>query len=261
VLLPDSSTGQLTEQSTKRSLRTLDYERVDAAVGPIAIAGARAGDRLDVTIRSIRTGHWGWSGLFREFGLLSGRFDDDLQIWSIGSKGARPRGGFLPTVTIPTRPMLGWVGVAPASGSHPMIPPRRSGGNLDHRLVGAGTTLSLPVEVDGALLSLGDPHAAQGDGEVCGTGIETSADVELEVRVVRGAAPRSPHLRAPTPPDAPGPVLASLGVGPELLPTSVEALEGLLDLFEARGISRKSGYLLTGVAGELRITEAVDLPN
>ncbi|MCI4324386.1 MAG: acetamidase/formamidase family protein [Thermoplasmata archaeon] len=261
VVVPDSSSGQLSERSTKRSLRALDFERVDAAVGPIEIVGARAGDRLDVAIRSIRTGHWGWSGVFRDFGLLQGQFEDDLQIWKIGSKEARPRGGFLPDVTIPTRPMLGWIGVAPSSGHHPMVPPRRTGGNLDHRFVGAGSVLSLPVEVDGALLSIGDPHAAQGDGEVSGTGIETTADVELEVRLVPRAAPRFPFVRAPSLPGTPGPVLASLGVGPELLPASVEALEGLLDLFEGRGISRKSGYLLASIAGELRISEAVDLPN
>jgi acetamidase/formamidase len=261
ILVPDSSSGQLAERSTRRSLGALDLERVDAAVGPIEIAGARPGDRLDVSIRSLRTGPWGWSGVFRDFGLLRGQFSDDLQLWRIDSRVARPRGGFVPPVSIPTRPMLGWIGVAPASGRHPMIPPRRTGGNLDHRLVGAGAVLSLPVEVDGALLSVGDPHAAQGDGEVSGTGIETTADVELELRVVRGAAPRSPSLLAPNVAGATGPVLASLGVGPELLPASVDALEGLLDLFEARGVSRKAGYLLTSVAGELRISEAVDLPN
>jgi acetamidase/formamidase len=261
VLLPDSSTGQLTQRSTRRDLGRIDMDRVDAALGPIEVQGARAGDRLDVLVRSIRPGPWGWSGVFRDFGMLRGQFEDDLQIWTIGAGWATPRGGFLPKVRIPTRPMLGWVGVAPASGRHPMIPPRRTGGNLDQRLVGAGSVLSLPVEVDGALLSLGDPHAAQGDGEVCGTGVETSAEVELELRLVRGAAPRSPFLTAPAPAGTSGPVLASLGVGPDLANVAVEALEGLLDRLEERGVPRKSGYLLTSVAGELRISEAVDMPN
>lgn len=127
--------------------------------------------------------------------------------------------------------------------------------------MGVGSVLSLPVEVDGALLSLGDPHAAQGDGEVCGTGIETSAEVELELRVVPGAAPRSPFLTAPSPAGTGGPVLASLGVGPDVAKVAVEALEGLLDRLEELGVPRKSGYLLASVAGELRISEAVDLPN
>jgi acetamidase/formamidase len=261
VSLPDSSTGQLTDRATTADLGRVDYERIDAAVGPIEVKGARAGDRLDVEIRSIRTAGWGWSGVFRKFGMLQDRFDDELQLWSIGPHFATPRRGFLPAVRIPTRPMLGWVGVAPATGRLPMIPPRRTGGNLDHRLLGAGAVLSLPVEVDGALLSLGDPHAAQGDGEVSGTGIETSAEVELEVRLVHGAAPRAPYLTAPSPAGHPGPVVASLGVGPDLLASSVEALEGLLDQLETRGVTRKAGYLLASVAGELRISEAVDLPN
>jgi acetamidase/formamidase len=142
-----------------------------------------------------------------------------------------------------------------------MIPPRRTGGNLDHRLLGVGSVLSLPVEVEGAMLSLGDPHAAQGDGEVSGTGIETSADVELELELLPGAAPRSPFLTAASPGGHPGPVLASLGVGPELLEAAVEALEGLLDRLEQRGVERKAGYLLASVAGELRVSEAVDMPN
>ena len=235
--------------------------RVDAAVGPIEIVGARAGDRLDVSIRRLRTGPWGWSGVFRDFGLLRDRFDDDLQHWTLGPRSARPAGGFLPDVRIPTRPMLGWVGLAPAEGTHPMIPPRRSGGNLDHRLVGVGATLSLPVEVDGALLSLGDPHAAQGDGEVSGTGIETSAEVELDVALRPGRAPPMPFLTANRPVAHAGPVVAGLGIGPDLHLAAVSALEGLLAGLEDRGIPAKAGYVLASVAGELRISEAVDMPN
>jgi acetamidase/formamidase len=261
VKVPDSSSGQLSSSSSSADLGSIDPERIDAAVGPVEVRGARPGDRLDVRVRKIRTASWGWSGVFREFGLLRGRFEDELQLWSIGGGRATPSRGFLPPVRIPTRPMLGWVGVAPSEGTHPMIPPRRTGGNLDHRLVGVGSVLSLPVEVDGAMLSIGDPHAAQGDGEVSGTGIETSAEVELEVTVVRGAAPRSPFLTAPSPAGHSGPVLASLGVAPKLLDAAVEALEGLLDRLEERGIVRKAGYLLASVAGELRISEAVDMPN
>jgi acetamidase/formamidase len=142
-----------------------------------------------------------------------------------------------------------------------MIPPRRTGGNLDHRGVREGAVLSLPVEVDGAVLSIGDPHAAQGDGEVCGTGIETPADVELEVSVVRGAAPRRPFLVSPDPGVPPGPTLASLGIGPDLGVDATTALEGLLARMVEAGLERRAAYLLVSVAGELRITEAVDLPN
>ncbi|MFI5414426.1 MAG: acetamidase/formamidase family protein [Candidatus Lutacidiplasmatales archaeon] len=261
VQLPDSSTGQLGPRSASSDLGSIDLDRVDAATGPVEVVDARPGDRLDLHIRWIRPRPWGWSGVFRDFGLLRGRFDDELQHWRIGPSAATPVGGFVPPVRIPLRPMLGWVGLAPRSGPHPMIPPRRTGGNLDHRLVGAGSTLSLPVEVDGALLSLGDPHAAQGDGEVCGTGIEVPAEVELEVMLRPGAARAMPFLRASAPAGNPGPQIACLGVGPDLGEASVAALEGLLEEFDDRGVPAKAGYVLASVAGELRITEAVDMPN
>jgi acetamidase/formamidase len=259
--LPDSSTGQLGPGSTTGDLANLDLDRVDAAVGPFWVVGARPGDRLDVHLRRIRPGPWGWSGVFRGFGLLRGQFEDALQLWRVGPRSASPVGGFVPPVEIPLRPMLGWVGVAPRTGRHPMIPPRRTGGNLDQRLVGEGSTLSLPIEVDGALLSFGDPHAAQGDGEVCGTGIETEAVVDAEVRLVPGAAPSQPFVRAVSPARTPGPLTASLGVGPDLRLAAIDALEGLLDLLERPGLERRAAYLLVSVAGELRIGEAVDLPS
>ncbi|MCI4321769.1 MAG: acetamidase/formamidase family protein [Thermoplasmata archaeon] len=261
VQLLDSSTGQLGPTSATSDLGSIDLARVDAATGPIEVIGAHPGDCVDVHIRRIRPGPWGWSGVFRDFGLLRGRFDDELQHWRVGAAMASPIAGFVPPVRIPLRPTLGWVGLAPLSGPHPMIPPRRTGGNLDHRLVGAGSTLSLPVEVDGALLSLGDPHAAQGDGEVCGTGIEVAAEVELEVALHRGGARAMPHLRSPAPAGHPGPQIACLGVGPDPGAAAVVALEGLLVEFERRGVPAKAGYVLASVAGELRITEAVDMPN
>ena len=90
---------------------------------------------------------------------------------------------------MPLKPFAGTIGVAPAEpGLHSVVPPRRVGGNLDIRDLAAGTTLYLPVEVAGALFSVGDTHAAQGDGEVCGTAIESPMDVDADARPGQGRA-------------------------------------------------------------------------
>ncbi len=260
VRIPDSSTFQLNERSTREDLARIDLDRVDAAVGPIAIRGAEPGDTLAVTIRSLTPGAWGWSGIFRDFGLLRGRFADDLVRWEIADDRARPSYGFLRPVEIPLRPMLGWIGVAPPQGVLDMVPPQPFGGNLDNRLHGVGATVLLPVQRTGALLSVGDPHAAQGDGEVCGTGIETSAVARLSLDVRRGVRIEHPRLEGPDASRA-GPRVAASGVGPDLTAAARAAVENLLGLLEGRGFRPEEGYLLTSLVGELRISEIVDEPN
>ncbi len=259
--IPDASSGQLARDSTRADLGRVDLDRVDAAVGPFEVDGARPGDGLRVRIETIDIGDWGWSAVFRDFGLLRGRFDDDLVTWSIQGGVARPSSGFLRPVRIPLRPMLGWVGVAPAEGEHGMIPPRRTGGNMDSRLHGAGATLILPVEVPGALLSLGDPHAAMGDGEVCGTGIEAPARVEVKVEVVPHGAPPFPRVELPRPPPETGPLLVATGIAPDLLDATRLAVENLLARLGEDGLTPKEAYLLASLAGDLRLSEVVDLPN
>src|SRR5207342_346436 len=101
---------------------------------------------------------------------------------------------------VPLRPFTGTIGVAPAApGLHSIIPPRNVGGNMDARDIGAGTELYLPIEVPGALFSVGDTHAAQGDGEVCGTAIESQMNVELTLDLVKGAKLKSPRFSTPGP--------------------------------------------------------------
>ncbi len=260
VRIPDSSTFQLTERATRDDLARMDLSRVDAAVGPIAVRGARPGDTLAVSIRALTPGTWGWSGIFRNFGLLQGRVADDLVRWEILDGWARPTYGFLRPVEIPVRPMLGWVGVAPPEGELGMVPPQPFGGNLDNRLHGVGGTVLLPVQRPGALLSVGDPHAAQGDGEVSGTGIETSATALLHLEVRPGEHIPGPRFEGPER-TASGPCVAASGVGPDLLTAAREAVENLLGLLADYGFRPEEAYLLASLAGNLRISEAVDAPN
>jgi acetamidase/formamidase len=156
--------------------------------------------------------------------------------------------------------------VAPAGpGPHPVVPPRRVGGNLDTRDLVAGTTLWLPVEVEGALLSIGDTHAAQGDGEVCGTAIESAMDVVVTIDVEAGAAPDFPRFETSGPltrhVDAAG-HLVTTGVGPDLMAGAKAAVRQMIDLLgRDRYLDPADAYMLCSVAADLRITEIVDAPN
>ncbi|MCI4331451.1 MAG: acetamidase/formamidase family protein [Thermoplasmata archaeon] len=262
VELHDSSTGQLGPSSRPSDLHALDMGRVDAVAGPVEVRGARPGDAVDVELLEIRTASWGWTGVFREFGFLAQRFDDDLVIWAIEGEVARPLRGFLRPVEIALAPMLGVIGVAPESGRYPLIPPQRFGGNMDHRWHRRGSVVRLPVYQTGAMLGFGDPHAAQGDGELCGTGIETPATARVRIQLRSGGAPPAPRVvsRGPPPP-VPGDCWTALGVAPSMEEATRMALDNLLDWLVEGGWTAKEGYVLASLLGNLRLAEVVDLPN
>ena len=135
---------------------------------------------------------------------------------------------------VPLKPFAGTIGNALAEpGLHSIVPPRRVGGNLDIRDLAAGTTLYLPVEVAGALFSVGDTHAAQGDGEVCGTAIESPMDVVLTLDLVKGANLKTPRFTTPGPVtrhlDAKG-YEVTTGIAPDLMSAARDAVAGMVDL-------------------------------
>jgi acetamidase/formamidase len=169
--LLDASGGQLTAESQLADLVALDFSRVDQVNGPIAVEGAEPGDTLQVDLLDFQPADWGWTASIPGFGLLTDDFPDPvLRITRIPAGGPAE---FLPGIRVPVVPFCGEVGVAPATGPRSTIPPDLHGGNMDTRHLTAGATLFLPVFQAGARLSIGDGHAAQGDGEVCGTAIET----------------------------------------------------------------------------------------
>ena len=170
--LLDASGGQLTATSTVADLATLDFARVDQVNGPIAVEGARPGDTLQIDLLDFQPADWGWTAAIPGFGLLADDFPDPAyRVTAVPRVGGRAE--FLPGVRLPIVPFCGELGVAPVTGPLSTIPPDLHGGNMDTRHLTAGATLFLPVFHDGARLSMGDGHAAQGDGEVCGTAIET----------------------------------------------------------------------------------------
>jgi acetamidase/formamidase len=258
----DASGGQLTAASTLDDLQRLDFERVDQVNGPIAVAGAKAGDTLQIDLLEFEPADWGWTASIPGFGLLADEFlDPYLKISRVPAVGERAE--FLPGVRVPIVPFCGEIGVAPETGPKSTIPPDVHGGNMDTRHLTAGATLFLPVFHDGARLSMGDGHAAQGDGEVCGTAIETPMRALVRLTVRDDLHLTGPEFLTGDVPAAPaGRRYATDGVGPDLNGAARDAVRRMIDwLGREHGLAPVDAYLLASVAIDLRISEIVDMPN
>jgi acetamidase/formamidase len=261
----DASSGQLNRKSTAADLEKLDLARVNPVTGPVYVDGAKPGDALKIKVLSFRPSGWGWTGNIPGFGLLTDQFPQaKLHHWNYDPGLAPAMYG--PGGRVPLKPMCGTIGVAPAApGLHSIIPPRNVGGNMDVRDIVEGVELYLPVEVDGAIFSVGDTHAAQGDGEVCGTAIESSIDVALEFDLVKGANLRFPRFVTPGPVsrhfDAKG-YEVTTGIGPDLMAGARAAVSEMIELLSRRfGYSPIDAYMLCSVCADLRISSIVDVPN
>lgn len=236
--------------------------------GPIVVAGARPGDTLVVEIQDVQAAAWGWTACRPNgIGLLDADLANELDggythFWDLR---AGRYAEFLPGIRVPLAPFPGVVGLAPASaGPHSTSPPRRVGGNMDVRQLVAGSTLYLPVEVEGALLSAGDLHAAQGDGELSGTGIEMDGRLTLRLSLRTDWPIDSPQLLAPPEPTAlwSGGSFQVTGHAPDLMEAARIALRGLLaHLRREYGLSTKHAYILASACVDLRISQIVDAPN
>jgi len=259
----DASHGVMSAEAGVDDVGRLDESRANPVTGPIFVKGARPGRTLAVEILSFHPTGWGWTANIPGFGLLADQFTEPELVISRASPGGEVL-HFIDGVEIPIRPFAGTMGVAPAAGGpQPMIPPLNSGGNLDIRHLVAGSTLYLPIGVEGALFSVGDTHLAQGDGEVCGTAVESPMSVRLrfhladreihapEYRIAGGYAvadPKGFHV--------------TTGVGPDLMRAAREAVLRMVDYLAAEmGMSPMHAYLVGSVAGDLSISEVVDAPN
>jgi acetamidase/formamidase len=262
----EASGGQLSKDSTVADVGGLDFAKVNPVTGPVYVDGAEPGDALKVTIESFTPSGWGWTALIPGFGLLADQFPDPaLNIWSYDAPGLTPA-GYGPGGRVPLKPFCGTIGVAPAEpGTHSIVPPRRVGGNMDIRDLAAGTELYLPVEVAGALFSVGDTHATQGDGEVCGTAIESPMRLALTFDLVKGANLPFPRFETSGPVsrhfDAKG-YFVTTGIGPDLMAGARAAVMRMIDeISAAQGMSAAEAYMLCSVCADLRISEVVDQPN
>jgi acetamidase/formamidase len=256
----DVSDNQIGPDSTVDVIPGLNWDRVYPLAGPIAVNGAAPGDTLAVEILDLHTEGWGWTAILPGFGLLPDDFPDPyLKIFDLtdGDLTYLREG-----VAVPIEPFMGTMGVCPAGAqSVPIMPPGVFGGNMDTRQLARDATLYLPVQVDGALFSCGDAHAAQGDGEVCVTGIESPMYGALRFTLVKDRTIPAPQFHTPG-------VVGSLelggwygttGVGPDLYVGAQEAVRAMIDyLVGDHGLSREEAYLLCSLVVDLRISEIVD---
>ncbi|WP_419949626.1 acetamidase/formamidase family protein [Candidatus Palauibacter sp.] len=254
--LEEASDQQLTRESTVEDLATLSFDPIHPLTGPVYVEGAEPGDLLAVTLHEIELGDWGWVANVPGFGFLSDQFPDPyLRIFEFEPGDTSV--GFAPGIRIPLRPFPGVMGVAPDTDSMLVtIPPRQNGGNMDDRDLVEGTTVYFPVLVEGALFSIGDPHIAQGDGEVGGTAIEGPLRVVYELDVIEGAGPiPSPHYETDE-------FYAVTGFAPTIDEAARNAVQAMVDyLVSSRDLSRQEAYQLASMAGDLKISEVVDVPN
>lgn len=222
--------------------------------GPIAITGAEPGDTLEVRILKIDLAI---PYAYNAFRYGAGFLTDDFpyarfKIVPLDRKTMR--GHFGPGIEVPLAPFFGSMGVAPppAFGRYDSAPPTIIGGNMDNKMLVAGTTLFLPVHAKGALFQAGDGHAAQGNGEVDITALETSLTGTFQFILHKGMATPYPRAETPT-------AYVAMGFDDDLSEATRKALRNAVAfLVSAKGMSRDDAYMLLSVAGDVEITELVD---
>jgi formamidase len=309
----DAVDGQYTMDSTPADTARIDRGIVHPLTGPIHIEGAAPGDVLVVEILDITPGTFGYTALVPGLGFLRDEpFDPFIVRWEIDGPWATSPD--IPGVRIPGAPFMGVLGLAPSrvllaaitareqalladgallfppnpDGAVPdtepiaskglrTMPPREIGGNLDTKQMVAGTRVLLPVSAPGALFSAGDAHFAQGDGEVCGTAIETRARLHVRFQLRPGEATtrdlRDVRFERPgpaLPPLASSPFFATTGLcvdgrgahAENLSVAARSAVRNMVDhLCTEYGYTREQAYALCSVAVDLKVSEVVDVPN
>jgi acetamidase/formamidase len=258
----DVSDDQIGPDSDASVIDGLDWDRVYPLAGPIRVEGAEPGDTLAVEILDLRTRGWGWTAILPGLGLLADDFPDAyLKIFDVSNGQFAFFGD---EVAIPLTPFMGTMGVCPADASAvAVMPPGRFGGNMDTRQLVRGTTLYLPVEVEGANFSTGDAHGCQGDGEVCVTGLEAPMYASLRFYVEKGRTLPAPQYRTAPGPLTPrvdgGAFYGTTGVGPDLYENAQNAVRAMIDhITGITSLSPEDAYLLCSLCVDLKISEIVD---
>ena len=256
VFTKEATDGQLNADSSLEDVANLDFEPIHPLTGPVYVEDAQPGDVLAVTLHEIEVGDWGWSAISPGFGWLADEFPDAyLKTFRI-EKGAR-QARFNDRISIPIRPFPGVMGVAPETDQMlSTIPPRANGGNMDDRDLVAGTTVYFPVFVPGALFSIGDTHALQGDGEVCGTALEAPMRIVYELKVIKDGRPISePQYENQD-------YYAVTAFATSIDEAAKKATRFMIDYLVAEhGLERNEAYMLASLAANLKIAEVVDVPH
>lgn len=218
--------------------RNPEIDTGHALAGPIEVSGAKAGQTLVVRIEEVRPSHWG----------VTHGGEDHAVHWDLRAGIGRALGRELDL-----EPFLGVMGMPPPEpGVHSTIPPRRWGGNIDCKELVAGTTLYLPIPVDGALFSAGDGHAAQGDGEVSGSAIETPAQARLTLDVDEDLRLEWPVARIRG-------AWLTFGMDEHLGRAAKIAVDGMVALMGRElGVFGGDALVLASVGADLHVTQVVN---
>ena len=244
----DASTGRIkVAEDLAAYLQVRDPRRVNPAAGPVWVDGARPGDELVVTVEAIRLAEQGYIRAAPGGVLSEGIVGPVTVIVPVEDVTTLLLPGGL---RLPARPMVGVIGTAPAGGKVLTAVPGPQGSNLDCNLVRPGARVHLPVHVEGALLALGDVHAAMGDAEVTGTGVEINAEVTVRVEVLPGAAHARPWIEVDG-------QIAATGSAPTLEAAVSIATDGLVTLLGERlPLTRTEAYMLVSAYGDVHIGQA-----
>jgi acetamidase/formamidase len=259
--------NQVTPGCDASVLTSLNFDLLYPLAGPIFVKGAEPGDILEVEIVRMQTLAWGWTGMIPGLGLLAEDFTRPyIRHFDLTNGVTAP---LRDDIHIPIQPFCGTMGVAlDEPGSRDVLPAGKGAGNIDTRHLNVGAKLHLPILVPGALFSAGDCHAAQGDGEVCVTGIECPMQFSLRFNVIKGRSLRPWSYQFYT---TPGPIqpkydaqgyFVTTAVGPDLMENAKNAVRDMIAwLGREKGLSPEDAYVLCSLAADLRISQIVDAPN
>ena len=252
----EASDGQLHKNATLDDLINIDFGPIHPLTGPVYVEEAEVGDILAVDILKIDLHDYGWQAIVGGFGFLTDRFPNPkLSIHEIDKRNKTIT--FKDKVKIPLKPFAGVMGVAPnTSEMLSTIPPRENGGNMDDPSMVEGSTIYFPVLVKGALFSIGDAHAVQGLGEVCGTALEAPMTITYRLRVIKDGAPiKEPQYETDK-------FYAVTGFGSTIDIATKKAVNYMVDHLTANyDITGEEAYMLCSLVGDLKIAEVVDVPN
>lgn len=254
------SDNQITPESTTDEMENLDWDRFYPLAGPVYIEGAEPGDTIAIEILDTHTVGWGWCAIFDNMNLLEGEFDSYLRIFDL-SDGEYIH--FRDDIKIPIEPSIGTMGLCPKGAVDlTPVPPRNSGGNIDVRYLRKGTTLYLPVEEPGGLFSCADAHAAIGNGEVSGAGVECGLHVSYRFTLLKGKSIPAPQYETKdelTPKVNDKGFFSTTGVNTDLYKASQEAIRAMLDhITEKYNMSREDAFMLASLCVDIHVSEIVN---
>ena len=227
-----------------------DMDHINPATGPVYIEGAEPGDTLEVHIEKIDLANQGACCIIPNFGFIAEDFPEPwTRIVPIKDGFAE----FGKGIKIPIDPFPGTLIVAPSEGSHGTLIPKEYGGNMDSKACRVGTTVYLPVFVKGALFGVGDVHAVQGDGEVCGTAVEIDADVTIKLVVNKEKKIKRPQYETKE-------YFMTTAWADNTDEAAKIALRDMIDwLVSEKGLTQEEAYALCSCTVDIRVSQFVDV--